>query len=55
MVRKKLNHKRYMSKKYFIVKIVKFKSLFFTDLEESEGKMSQIYKSMEMKQVEVER
>ena len=28
---------------------------FVVDLEDNEGKMSQMYKSMEMKQVEVER
>ena len=32
-----------------------FWTQFVVDLEDSEGKMSQMYKSMEMKQVEVER
>ena len=32
-----------------------FWTQYVVDLEDSEGKMSQMYKSMEMKQVEVER
>ena len=32
-----------------------FWNQYVVDLEDSEGKMSQMYKSMEMKQVEVER
>ena len=48
-----------MLNQYFIMKIVILKRFslkkILTDLEESEGKMSQMYKSMEMKQAEVER